>query len=61
MHVKKNGDMDFTVLSGGFHGESMTHFKDKANLIWGVANLLRGDYRQSGYGKAILPMRVLEN
>ena len=37
----------------------MTQFKDKANLIWDVANLLRGDYKQSDYGKVILPMTVL--
>ncbi len=35
------------------------NFKEKANLIWEVANLLRGDYRQSDYGKVILPMTVL--
>ena len=37
----------------------MTNFKDKANLIWDVADLLRGDYKQSDYGKVILPMTVL--
>ncbi len=37
----------------------MNNFKDKANLIWQVADLLRGDYRQSDYGKVILPMTVL--
>ena len=37
----------------------MTNFKEKANLIWGVADLLRGDYKQSDYGKVILPMTVL--
>ena len=37
----------------------MTDFKDKANLIWDVADLLRGDYKQSDYGKVILPMTVL--
>jgi len=37
----------------------MTQFKDKANLIWEVAELLRGDYKQSDYGKVILPMTVL--
>ena len=37
----------------------MTHFKEKANLIWEVADLLRGDYKQSDYGKVILPMTVL--
>ena len=34
----------------------------KQNLsafIWGVADLLRGDYKQSDYGKVILPFTVL--
>ena len=35
------------------------NFKDKANLILGVADLLRGDYKQSDYGKVILPLTVL--
>lgn len=37
----------------------MTNFKDKADLIWRVADLLRGDYKQADYGKVILPMTVL--
>lgn len=37
----------------------MINFKEKANLIWNVADLLRGDYKQSDYGKVILPMTVL--
>lgn len=37
----------------------MIDFKEKANLIWKVADLLRGDYKQSDYGKIILPMAVL--
>jgi type I restriction enzyme M protein len=37
----------------------MIDFKEKANLIWRVADLLRGDYKQSDYGKIILPMTVL--
>ena len=32
---------------------------DLSNLIWSVADLLRGDYRQSEYGKVILPFTVL--
>jgi len=35
------------------------NFKEKANLIWSVADLLRGDYKQSDYGKVILPLTVL--
>lgn len=37
----------------------MMDFKEKANLIWEVADLLRGDYKQSDYGKVILPLTVL--
>ncbi len=37
----------------------MVDFKKKADLIWQVANLLRGDYKQSEYGKVILPLTVL--
>jgi type I restriction enzyme M protein len=28
-------------------------------FIWSVADLLRGDYKQSDYGKVILPFTVL--
>lgn len=37
----------------------MTNVKDSANFIWSVADLLRGDYKQSDYGKVILPLTVL--
>lgn len=37
----------------------MTNFQEKANFIWSVADLLRGDYKQSEYGKVILPLTVL--
>lgn len=37
----------------------MKHFREKADLIWKIAELLRGDYKQSDYGKVILPMTVL--
>ncbi len=30
-----------------------------ANFIWGVADTLRGDYKQSSYGQVILPFTVL--
>ncbi len=30
-----------------------------ANLIWNIAELLRGDYKQSDYGKVILPLVVM--
>ena len=33
--------------------------RNHAAFIWSVADLLRGDYKQSEYGKVILPMTVL--
>lgn len=35
------------------------NFKERANFIWGIADLLRGDYKQSEYGRVILPLTVL--
>lgn len=37
----------------------MMNFTEKANFIWSVADLLRGDFKQSEYGKVILPFTVL--
>lgn len=34
-------------------------FNEKANFIWSIADLLRGDYKQSEYQKVILPLTVL--
>ena len=35
------------------------NFKETANFIWSIADLLRGDYKQSEYGKVILPLTVI--
>ncbi len=37
----------------------MAELKNHASLIWSVADLLRGDYKQSEYGKVILPLTVI--
>src|SRR5712692_6701629 len=37
----------------------VNHFQDKANFIWSIADLLRGDYKQSEYGRVILPFTLL--
>ena len=39
--------------------DSSTSIKNHAAFIWSVADLLRGDYKQSEYGKVILPLTVL--
>jgi hypothetical protein len=33
--------------------------KNHAAFIWSVADLLRGDYKQSEYGRVIMPLTVL--
>lgn len=37
----------------------MKNVKEAANFIWAIADILRGDYKQSDYGKVILPFTVL--
>jgi len=37
----------------------MNNFQEKANFIWSVADLLRGDYKRAEYGKVVLPFTVL--
>ena len=45
--------------TGGRSGTAMNNFSEKVSFIWGVADLLRGDYKQSEYGRVILPFLVL--
>ncbi|NHN42529.1 SAM-dependent DNA methyltransferase [Halorubellus sp. JP-L1] len=35
------------------------NFSEKADFIWEIADLLRGDYKQSEYQKVVLPLTVL--
>src|SRR3954471_738311 len=37
----------------------MSQSSSLSALIWSVADLLRGDYKQSEYGRVILPFTVL--
>lgn len=37
----------------------MTDIKTLGSFVWSIAEILRGDYRQSDYGKVILPFVVL--
>src|SRR6266545_4712634 len=40
-------------------GNDSAAIKNHAAFIWSVADLLRGDYKQSEYGKVILPLTVI--
>ena len=37
----------------------MNGHSEKVNFIWSIAELLRGDYKQSEYGRVVLPFTVL--
>ena len=37
----------------------MKNFKEKANFLWSIADLLRGPYKPADYGNVILPLTVL--
>lgn len=37
----------------------MNHFSEKVSFVWRVAGLLRGDYKQSKYGRVIVAFIVL--
>jgi type I restriction enzyme M protein len=39
--------------------ERMNNFQDRCNFIWSIAELLRGDFKQSEYGRVILPLTVI--
>ena len=38
---------------------SESTIQNHASFIWSVADLLRGDYKQSEYGRVVLPLVVL--
>ncbi len=42
-----------------FYAKSSMNQQNLSSFIWSVADLLRGDYRQSEYGRVILPLTVL--
>ena len=46
-------------IGGNRHGAPLLNQQSLSAFIWSVADLLRGDYKQSDYGKVILPFTVL--
>lgn len=50
-----------TILSQqtGIAGHMASSFNELASFIWSVADLLRCDFKQSEYGRVILPFTVL--
>src|SRR5690349_15947524 len=46
-------------MAGTSSGQANETINNHAAFIWSVADLLRGAYKQSDYGKVILPLTVL--
>ena len=42
------------------HQQTSINVQKQANLIWNVADILRGLYKPHEYGKVILPMTVIK-
>ncbi|MCF2137332.1 MAG: type I restriction-modification system subunit M [Candidatus Thorarchaeota archaeon] len=51
---RRNGTDDSSAFNYG-----TTNFSEKVSFIWNIADLLRGTYKRSDYGKIILPFTVL--
>ena len=49
----------YVIMAKGAVVATGQAIKNHAAFIWSVADLLRGDYKQSEYGKVILPLTVL--
>jgi hypothetical protein len=48
-----------SLLSGEVDTREAPDIDNHGQLIWAIADLLRGDYKQSEYGRVILPLVVL--
>lgn len=42
------------------HNQTTANIKEKSNLIWSIADLIREYYKPHEYGKVILPMCVIK-
>src|SRR5699024_8894805 len=42
------------------HRQTGINIQQKANMIWNIADILRGTYKPHEYGKIILPMTIIK-
>ncbi len=52
-------DITHSTMGDTLAGPQSEVIRNHAAFIWSVADLLRGDYKQSEYGRVILPFTVL--
>lgn len=43
-----------------FHKQTSINVQEKANMIWNIADIIRGTFKPHEYGKVILPMTLLK-
>jgi type I restriction enzyme M protein len=48
-----------TALTAESRARRFQSFNEITSFIWSIADLLRGDYKQSDYSKVILPFTIL--
>jgi hypothetical protein len=58
LNLRRQGTLALLPVSS-FNSCQPSTFRRTLLVIWSVADLLRGDYKQSDYGKVILPFTVL--
>lgn len=56
---RSGGAAPITSLKKGSGVALNAKIRELANFAWGIADLLRGDFKQSDYGKIILPFTIL--
>lgn len=42
------------------HNQTNINIQEKANMIWSIANIIRGTFKPHEYGRVILPMTVIK-
>ena len=42
------------------HKQTNVNIKEKANMIWNIADIIRGTFKPHEYGKVIIPMTLLK-
>lgn len=47
------------IGNAAWRDAALDNYREMANFIWSIADLLRGTYRQHDYGKVILPLTVM--
>jgi type I restriction-modification system DNA methylase subunit len=43
------------ISLGGVDGQTKRKTQNLGSFVWSIAEILRGDFKQSEYGKVILP------